>query len=897
MEATSARTTPPNNTNRKQKLVRGSNPNEKSAPARKKSRRRPMLHIPSILESWLRENYAAKQGGNITKASIYRRYKAFCSANALTPKTQNIFGKVLKKLFPNIRSRRLGPVGKLVAHYSGVVRVKKDGDEDDADEGDQNEEWEEWEEEEEEEEAPSAPSLNSGSGEDDDDDEEVVETSRSRVTPVPQQPPLSTGARSSKQGRPDLALIKRDGVFSRPVEPVPRACTSTPATQSIVDNGHHRHNYHHNNEHPLSSPFETPLTPVATNIGLSMNAWGIALRSDVTSPLPLFSEQSPFGPSPFGSGPDTLADPFAVTTSPLHYLLAGLPPASLVEEGEKVSSDEEQEATQDCELGDLMQLQPVSPLTKNNAVAITSATAKPSRGTKRQRELSTSKAWLTSSASPCAMRHLVKPRRTSEFVAPLSARMSEYELTRFSLWKDYINIFERRSYPFITLPASVLDESNLRRVMRNNGNAERTIRSMSMYFALYLGAVQAGNFVQGKDFFMHARDALTELHDVMDLDVAAVMLHMAYGTMYFSASTEVPINLLSAAMSICETVNARDTVLYRKCISTEAWICKGECIMRAYRYPLTQVCKVIGTWPQTEAEAAGLDAVKGRELVNDIINTMTNVTLALNLCSSDTARENGGDLKDDITLIAERLQYCYNCICAIEAAISLSDDITFLCKFWMLALLANVELALGSTDKAIEDSLVALNLIEDCVGRGHIPVGVELYLDCVANVFFQTHKPSAMSRLLRAIERSMGQLVCVEIAVRKWEAAMGAAEEAKLRATTDSPAGSPLYTTTSKYTPIQTIAPTHTAYATTSASLPAATHTHTPDSLASGSDSTTPEPSTLYSITNSPASFVNSPLPSSPSCFPYSQHQNQQQPHHQHQLQSGVMLPMPVDLF
>jgi len=51
---------------------------------------------------------------------FYNTYVKFCEDNNVTPSKNNIFSKMLKKIFPQIRSRRLGPRGKGVPHYGGI---------------------------------------------------------------------------------------------------------------------------------------------------------------------------------------------------------------------------------------------------------------------------------------------------------------------------------------------------------------------------------------------------------------------------------------------------------------------------------------------------------------------------------------------------------------------------------------------------------------------------------------------------------------------------------------------------------------------------------------------------------------------------------------------------------
>eukprot|EP01087_Luapelamoeba_hula_P020119 TRINITY_DN6798_c0_g1_i2.p1 TRINITY_DN6798_c0_g1~~TRINITY_DN6798_c0_g1_i2.p1 ORF type:complete len:609 (-),score=94.28 TRINITY_DN6798_c0_g1_i2:260-2086(-) len=87
----------------------------------KKKRRSPSLFIPPEFDSWLHEHYIINAEDSVSKDSIYRRYCLWCRDHELSPKKSNIFGKMLKKIFPNIRPRRLGSVGSMVAHYAGIA--------------------------------------------------------------------------------------------------------------------------------------------------------------------------------------------------------------------------------------------------------------------------------------------------------------------------------------------------------------------------------------------------------------------------------------------------------------------------------------------------------------------------------------------------------------------------------------------------------------------------------------------------------------------------------------------------------------------------------------------------------------------------------------------------------
>lgn len=89
----------------------------------KKKKRRSFrdVHIVPLVAQWLKQNYDEDPDGSLPKDDIYQRYLQVCYDNSITPSKNNIFSKMLKKIFPQIRSRRLGPRGRGIPHYGGIT--------------------------------------------------------------------------------------------------------------------------------------------------------------------------------------------------------------------------------------------------------------------------------------------------------------------------------------------------------------------------------------------------------------------------------------------------------------------------------------------------------------------------------------------------------------------------------------------------------------------------------------------------------------------------------------------------------------------------------------------------------------------------------------------------------
>jgi len=58
--------------------------------------------------------------GMMEKDKMYGRYVEFCENEGITPKEKQIFSKLVFSLYPEVRSTRLGPIGKQSHYYLGL---------------------------------------------------------------------------------------------------------------------------------------------------------------------------------------------------------------------------------------------------------------------------------------------------------------------------------------------------------------------------------------------------------------------------------------------------------------------------------------------------------------------------------------------------------------------------------------------------------------------------------------------------------------------------------------------------------------------------------------------------------------------------------------------------------
>ncbi|KAL9555242.1 hypothetical protein MBANPS3_002453 [Mucor bainieri] len=77
--------------------------------------------------SWIQTNYIREKNHNVPRKNMYEHYQSSCSANHLTPVNSATFGKLLRNVFPDLKTRRLGTRGQSKYHYCGIrVRTSQD---------------------------------------------------------------------------------------------------------------------------------------------------------------------------------------------------------------------------------------------------------------------------------------------------------------------------------------------------------------------------------------------------------------------------------------------------------------------------------------------------------------------------------------------------------------------------------------------------------------------------------------------------------------------------------------------------------------------------------------------------------------------------------------------------
>lgn len=75
----------------------------------------------------VRANYIQEREHNVPRRNMFEHYKAFCTSTGLTPVNSATFGKLLRVVFPELKTRRLGVRGQSKYHYCGIrVRTPED---------------------------------------------------------------------------------------------------------------------------------------------------------------------------------------------------------------------------------------------------------------------------------------------------------------------------------------------------------------------------------------------------------------------------------------------------------------------------------------------------------------------------------------------------------------------------------------------------------------------------------------------------------------------------------------------------------------------------------------------------------------------------------------------------
>ena len=74
---------------------------------------------------WLHDNFEAAEGVSLGRKTLYSHYETHCTSEKTDPVNQASFGKLIRSVFPNLKTRRLGTRGNSKYHYYGI-RVKED---------------------------------------------------------------------------------------------------------------------------------------------------------------------------------------------------------------------------------------------------------------------------------------------------------------------------------------------------------------------------------------------------------------------------------------------------------------------------------------------------------------------------------------------------------------------------------------------------------------------------------------------------------------------------------------------------------------------------------------------------------------------------------------------------
>ncbi|KAK3585610.1 hypothetical protein CHS0354_004516 [Potamilus streckersoni] len=80
--------------------------------------------VPRIFDpvsiNWLRENFEKDPQSSVARADLYAAYLWFCEQSGVPMCNQALFGKSVRAIFPNLKTRRIGVRGKSKYHYCGL---------------------------------------------------------------------------------------------------------------------------------------------------------------------------------------------------------------------------------------------------------------------------------------------------------------------------------------------------------------------------------------------------------------------------------------------------------------------------------------------------------------------------------------------------------------------------------------------------------------------------------------------------------------------------------------------------------------------------------------------------------------------------------------------------------
>ena len=74
----------------------------------------------------LKHNFELEAEGTVSRAQMYNDYINFCVKNNIEVKNNSIFGKYVKTIFGDLKTRRLGTESKY--HYCGLRKITNSGE-------------------------------------------------------------------------------------------------------------------------------------------------------------------------------------------------------------------------------------------------------------------------------------------------------------------------------------------------------------------------------------------------------------------------------------------------------------------------------------------------------------------------------------------------------------------------------------------------------------------------------------------------------------------------------------------------------------------------------------------------------------------------------------------------
>ena len=77
-------------------------------------------HKVPVLSNWLQQNYESQEGISLQRSTLYEAYSEHCRSIQAEAVNTATFGKIIRCVFPNIKTRRLGTRGNSKYHYYGI---------------------------------------------------------------------------------------------------------------------------------------------------------------------------------------------------------------------------------------------------------------------------------------------------------------------------------------------------------------------------------------------------------------------------------------------------------------------------------------------------------------------------------------------------------------------------------------------------------------------------------------------------------------------------------------------------------------------------------------------------------------------------------------------------------